>query len=641
MLRLRPLSTSLLRRGAIQSNTNKIQFFNLHPNKTTTGLRTITTEATDKESIRNMRTLQNLHTTNGKEAAKKHLKLGMRKGKANNFHCNWAIQKLCDTSTEVQGLIKQMKVHKISIGVETLNSLVIQLQLEGNATEAQRVVDVVFEWEGVTPDSKTTEALATAGKLARIGLNMKLENILKSDGKQASMKYLIEIIHNGKADTTHCGWAMKELCNTSDEMRDIIQQMNENNNPIDEFMLNSLIYQLLFEDKKEEAQHVLVVDFERHGLQPDDYTRETMADADKLAGIGHTNKMKSLLKTDGKEATMNYLQEIICNGKANSINCGWALKELCNTSEEARDIILQMNENNVTFDEVILNSLINQLLFEGKKEEAQHVFDVDFERYGLQPNDRTEKAMADADKLASIGHTDKMKQLLKRDGKEASMKYLIESMNNGKASTTNCGWAMKELCNTSEEARDIISQMNENNVTIDEAILTLLINNLLFEDKKEEAQHVLDIDFERYGSQPSDRTLATMADADKLAGIGHRNKLESLLKTDGKEESMKYLQEMMYNGKANTFNCGWAMKEVCNTSDEMRDIINQMNDNNVPINEVILTQLINNLLFENKKEEAQHVLDNDFERYGLQPNDRTRKTMANADKLASIGYSRL
>ena len=32
MLRLRPLSTSLLRRGAIQSNTNKLQFFNLHPN---------------------------------------------------------------------------------------------------------------------------------------------------------------------------------------------------------------------------------------------------------------------------------------------------------------------------------------------------------------------------------------------------------------------------------------------------------------------------------------------------------------------------------------------------------------------------------------------------------------------------------
>jgi len=211
MLRLRPLSTSLLRRGAIQSNTNKIQFFNLHPNKTTTGLRTITTEATDKESIRNMRTLQNIHTTNGKEAAKKHLKLGMRKGKADHFHCNWAIQKLCDTSTEVQGLIKQMKVHKISVGVETLNSLVIQFQLEGNATEAQRVVDVVFEAEGVTPDTKTTKALANADKLTSIGRTNRMESLLKRDGKEATMKYLIESMNNGKASTVNCGWAMKDF----------------------------------------------------------------------------------------------------------------------------------------------------------------------------------------------------------------------------------------------------------------------------------------------------------------------------------------------------------------------------------------------------------------------------------------------
>ena len=288
MLRLRPLSTSLLHRTAIQSKTNKYQFFNLHPNKTTS-LRTITTtDATDEKSIKNMQFLQNLHTTKGKEAAKKYLKLGMQTGKANNSHCNWAIRKLCDTSTEVKGLIKQMKRRKIPVGVETLNSLVIQLQLEGNVTEAQRVVDVVFEWEGVTPDSKTTEALATADKLARIGLNMKLENILKSDGKQASMKYLIESMHSGKADTTHCGWAMKELCNTSDEARDIIRQMNENNIPIDESILNSLINNLLVEDKKEEAQNVLDNDFERYGLQPNDRTRKTMANADKLASIGYS-----------------------------------------------------------------------------------------------------------------------------------------------------------------------------------------------------------------------------------------------------------------------------------------------------------------------------------------------------------------
>ena len=50
--------------------------------------------------------------------------------------------------------------------------------------------------------------------------------------------------------------------------------------------------------------------------------------------------------------------------------------------------------------------------------------------------------------------------------------------------------------------------------------------------------------------------------------------------------------------------------------------------------------LFHQLLIENKKVEAQHVLDNDFERYGLQPDNVTRQTMASADKLASMGRSR-
>lgn len=139
--------------------------------------------------------------------------------------------------------------------------------------------------------------------------------------------------------------------------------------------------------------------------------------------------------------------------------------------------------------------------------------------------------------------------------------------------------------------------MNDNNVPITEATLTQLINQLLHEDKKEDAQHVLDNDFERYGVQPNDVTRKTMATADKLASIGRTNKLESLLKADGKEASMKYLQEMMNNGKADFINCGWAMKELCNTSNEARDIINQMNENNITVDEVILNHRFNNTNF--------------------------------------------
>ena len=129
-----------------------------------------------------------------------------------------------------------------------------------------------------------------------------------------------------------------------------------------------------------------------------------------------------------------------------------------------------------------------------------------------------------------------------------------------------------------------------------------------------------------------------MAAADKLASIGRTNKMKSILRADGKKATMKYLIESMHNGKASTTNCGWAMKELCDTSDEARAVIHQMNENNVPITEVILTHLIYQLLHEDKKEEAQHVFDNDFKRYGVQPDHIARETMENFNYGITLAY---
>ena len=412
--------------------------------------------------------------------------------------CNVMIA-ACSTSEQQWELIDvTMRNANIKPTVSTFNTHIERLMIEGSYLEAKIVIEEM-KAVGIEPDAGSTEILSWSESDLSNRRNGQLRQFWLEGGQKATdaaWKLFNCIVERDLANVSTFN-SMLIFCQNYDQQRELIdvKMVQARIQPDVSTWHKLLIDKLLRKDK---------------GTFDKDRTRRTMARADKLAGRGHANKLESLLKTDGKEASMKYLQEMIHNGKANTIDCGWALKELCDTSDEARDVIHQMDKNNVPMNEVILTQLINQLLYDDKQEEAQHVFDNEFERYGLKPNNRTRTTMAAADKLASIGHTNKMKSILRADGKEATMKYLIESMHNGKASTTNCGWAMKELCDTSDEARAVIHQMNENNVPITEVILTHLIYQLLHEDKKEEAQYVFDNDFKRYGVQPDHITRETM-----------------------------------------------------------------------------------------------------------------------------------
>ena len=176
-------------------------------------------------------------------------------------------------------------------------------------------------------------------------------------------------------------------------MRDLMQHMKQNGVSIDALQLNTLIRQLLFENKRDKAQVVVDVDFEREGLQPSDKTYETMARANDLASMGYTKEMKDMLKHQGKSATMNYLNALVSNGKANAMNCNWGTDQMNYTSEEQRDLMKLMDVNNMPMQITVLNNLIQILLMENKVKEARVVVEVDFQLYGLKPNRRTFEMM--------------------------------------------------------------------------------------------------------------------------------------------------------------------------------------------------------------------------------------------------------
>ena len=57
---------------------------------------------------------------------------------------------------------------------------------------------------------------------------------------------------------------MIHLCDNSKEVYELIDLMKENDVPIHQSILNTLIYQLLSEKNQEEAQHVVEVLFDTH-----------------------------------------------------------------------------------------------------------------------------------------------------------------------------------------------------------------------------------------------------------------------------------------------------------------------------------------------------------------------------------------
>ena len=519
-----------------------------------------------------------------------------------------------------------------------LNILIYQLLLEDKIDQAEIVLEKEFDKHGLEPNTLTYEYMNDNDRLAEIGYSIEMERLLHQKGKEASVHLLKTLIENGRANATHCGWGIKELCDTSNEVRDLLVEIKAHNISINEAALNTLINKLLVENKKEEAQVVMDVDFHKYGLNPNVKTHETMDKADKLASIGRTIELERLFEKEGKASSMKYLTSLILNGDANKEICGWSMKMICDTALEISNLIALMDANNISVSEKNLNVYIHQLVSENKREEAQRVLDVDFDKYGVHPNENTYETMDSADKLAGIGHTTEMARLLKMDesdgrdgtdgtdgskGKDKSMKYLKNLIMNQEANTMHCAWGMRELCDTSNEAYGIQNLMENNNIPVNEFILNILIHKLLLEDKRYEAQIVIDVDFVKHGMTPNERTRNTMKKADNLANMGHMTELKRLLKETGTESTLIYLYELITNGQAKATHCGWGMKTLCVTSMEVRELIQHMNRSEVAIEGFLLNMLIDKLLMENKRKEAQIVIDMDFETYGLKADNRT------------------
>ena len=137
---------------------------------------------------------------------------------------------------------------------------------------------------------------------------------------------------------------------------------------------------------------------------------------------------------------------------------------------------------------------------------------------------------------------------------------------------------------------------------------------------------------DKKGVEPNEKPKATTAQANQLISKKHTNKMMKLIKKN-RNRAKQYFQMLQKSGQANVFHYNNAIAHLCSTSNEQRELISKMKTDGLVPNVVTFTTLINRLLYEGDKKAAQHVVDVEMPAEGVEPDEITKATMAQADQL--------
>ena len=281
-----------------------------------------------------------------------------------------------------------------------------------------------------------------------------------------------------------------------------------------------------------------------------------------------------------------------------------------------------MEQNNIVVDEVVLNELIKQLFDEGKKEEAMQVINVDFEKYQLKRNRYTEKLFRNAERAEYLEkkstESNPQKQVTKKQGRIVDNKLYTFG---GKLHPNQ----FKGLNSFKNKKRsESLEQLNDKNQK------TRRDNKLYENEKKLHPNQLKGLNSfkDKKRSELTEVRRLEKIEVDKLTSAKQTNEMKKLSIENGSAASMRYLNAIVSSGAASTVNCNYGLNHLCDTSKECRDLIHKMETEKIGINETILNSLMKRLILENKKEEAQIVIEVDFPKHGLEANEKTLKIIA-------------
>ena len=433
---------------------------------------------------------------------------------------------------------------------------------------------------------------------------------------------------SGAADMLH--WSMMlKLCDTSAAARRMMDEMVEAGFKLTDVTYEILVRQLMLEGNFKGARVVVVTEMPAVGIVPSKLTKSLFNQPKtRKWSMMRSDHLQNLIETNAVEQAREFFELIKASGAANVFQ--WTLMQrLCDTSTERRSMMQEMAEAGVQQNVVTYNKLAQQLMIEGKYDEARCVVETEMPAAGITPNDSILALFEKTEEAWSRTRTTHLLHLVKKGtpkARQAAHEFFQGLKANGAANEYQ--WTlMQRLCNTSMQRRSMMDEMVEAGMDPPVATYSTRVQHLMVEGKYEEARGVVETEMPSAGVVPNDRIRELFGRPAEVWSKMRTQQLVDLLSTntpETRQQAQALFEVLKINGAANEYQ--WTlMQRLCNTSTEQRVMMREMVKSGVQPTVSTYNQLVQQLMVEGKCEEARAVVEIDFPVSGMTPDDRTQE----------------
>merc|ERR1712166_481306 len=344
-------------------------------------------------------------------------------------------------------------------------------------------------------------------------LATELRQMITKGDRNGAWKLFNAARATGAADVLHWNMTLK-LCNTSSESRRMMDEMVEAGLKPSGMTYEILVKQLMLEGKYEDARAVQETEMPSAAIIPTKHTESLFSSYYQQTTKWSRTRLDHLqgfIKSNAVEQADEFFELLKANGVANVFH--WTMMQgLCDTSVERCRMIEEMVEAGVKPTFMTYNNLVNQLMIEGKYQEARAVVETEMPAAGVEPNDRTQSVLEKPEEDLSRMRTKHLQDLLKTNTPETrrQAQVFFEGLTVNRVAKSFQYSIMLTHCDTSAEQRSMMEEMAAAGVQPNFVTYNILANKLMFEGKYQEARAVVDTEMPAAGAEPNDRTQSVL-----------------------------------------------------------------------------------------------------------------------------------
>ena len=532
--------------------------------------------------------------------------------------CNTLLEKL-GNSDEIRHWINNIiPKARLTVNEGSLRRLARQLRLEGDEESRSVLVDKM-EKQGMDTSNSNSRSLVQTSADATHFLGL----LVDENETTVAWDLLDKMIKNSAANE-HQFNVMMKACNTSCQRQEMMEEMFHLNVQPSVVTYNTLVSQLMFEGKNEEARDVVEVEMPRVGVIPNEITMEILERDSEIWSRMQTAELDLLVQKDVASA-WTFFDMLKENSAANEYHFTVMMKT-CETSFQRREMMEEMFHLNVQPSVVTYNTLLNQLLFEGKNEEARDVVEVEMPKVGVIPNEITMEIVERDSEIWSRMRTAQLGFLLEQKD-VASAWTFFDMLKENSAVGEHQFTLMMKACKTSFQIREMMEEMINLNVQPNVATYNMLLNQLKMEGKNEEAINVVEVEMPKVGVIPDEKTMKTLKKDSSEWGRMRTAKLRNLYEQKDVAAAWTLFNVLKENSAVDEHHFTVMMK-ACETSCQQQEMVQEMIGLNLRPDVVTYNMLVKQLRVEGKHEEARHVMEVEMPKVGVKPNVITRKLIS-------------